>query len=166
VFPNTNNIKNVLEIGFLAGHSADLFLKLNETTIVHSFDSGAFQSVDAGKKYIDQLYPARHILIKGDSKQTIPLFIEKNNVKFDIILIDGGYDYDSVLSDFSNCKHLSHSDTLLIANNVLKDLNLIKYWNKEHTNVWNQFIQENIVEKIQDMDIDVGRGSVIGKYIL
>ena len=108
VFPNTNNIKNVLEIGFLAGHSADLFLKLNETTIVHSFDSGAFQSVDAGKKYIDQLYPARHILIKGDSKQTIPSFIEKNNVKFDIILIDGGYDYDSVLSDFSNCKHLSH----------------------------------------------------------
>ena len=164
VFPNTNNIKNVLEIGFLAGHSADLFLKLNETTIVHSFDSGAFQSVDAGKKYIDQLYPARHILIKGDSKQTIPSFIEKNNVKFDIILIDGGYDYDSVLSDFSNCKHLSHSDTLLIANNVLKDQNLIKYWNKEHTNVWNKLHEDKVVEKIENIDIDIGRGSVIGKY--
>ena len=29
-FSNLKNIKNVLEIGFLAGHSADLFLKLNK----------------------------------------------------------------------------------------------------------------------------------------
>ena len=53
------------------------FLKLNETVVVHSFDNGAFQSVAAGKKYIDQLYPKRHILIKGDSKETLPKFIEK-----------------------------------------------------------------------------------------
>lgn len=163
-FNDLNNIKNVLEIGFLAGHSADLFLKLNKNVIVHSFDNGAFQSVVPGKKYIDQLYPKRHILIKGDSKETLPKFIENNTIKFDIILIDGGFDYETMLADISNCKNLATSKTLLIVNNVLNNQKWIKYWNKEPTNVWNKLINEKLVEKIENMDIDIGRASVIGKY--
>ena len=118
---DTKSIKNILEIGFLAGHSADMFLKLNESVVVHSFDNIGFQSVAAGKKYIDQLYPERHILIKGDSKESLPKFIKTNNIKFDIILIDGGYDYDTVISDITNCKNLATSDTILIVNNVLNN---------------------------------------------
>lgn len=164
-FGNLKTIKNVLEIGFLGGHSADLFLKLNDTLTVHSFDLGAFQSVDVGKKYIDQLYPTRHVLIKGDSKQTIPSFIDKNKINFDIILIDGGYDYETVLTDLNNCKQLANTKTLLIVNNVLNNQKWIKYWNKEPTHVWNKLIKEKkVVEKIKNIDIDIGRGSVIGKY--
>ena len=164
-FTDLKCIKNVLEIGFLAGHSADLFLKFNDTLTVHSFDLGKFQSIDAGKKYIDTLYPRRHLLIKGDSKQTIPLFIKNNNIKFDIILIDGGYDYDTVFSDLNNCKQLANSNTLLIVNNVLKNQKWIKYWNIEHTNVWNKLSKDKVVETIEAIDIDIGRGTVIGKYI-
>ena len=162
----TKSIKNILEIGFLAGHSADMFLKLNESVVVHSFDNIGFQSVAAGKKYIDQLYPERHILIKGDSKESLPKFIKTNNIKFDIILIDGGYDYDTVISDITNCKNLATSDTILIVNNVLNNTTWIKYWNKEPTNVWNKLVHEKMVKKLEAIDIDVGRGTVIGKYIL
>jgi len=164
-FTDFKNIKNVLEIGFLAGHSAELFLKLNETLIVHSFDNGAFQSVNVGKKYIDDFYSKRHILIKGDSKQTLIKFIESNKIKFDIILIDGGYDYDTVLSDINNCKNISTHDTFLIVNNVLNNQKWIKYWNKEPTIIFNKLVEEKIIKKIENIDIDIGRGTVIGKYI-
>tara|TARA_B100000787_G_scaffold166269_2_gene151241 strand:- start:10746 stop:13265 length:2520 start_codon:yes stop_codon:yes gene_type:complete len=164
-FNDLKSIKNVLEIGFLAGHSAELFLKLNETIIVHSIDNASFQSVNVGKKYIDEFYPNRHILTKGDSKQTLIKFIETYKIKFDIILIDGGYDYDTVLSDINNCKNIATYDTLLIVNNVLNNQKWIKYWNKEPTIIFNKLVEEKIIKKIENIDIDIGRGTVIGKYL-
>ena len=163
---SVDTIKNILEIGFLAGHSAEFFLKLNTTCKVYSFDNGSFQSVDAGKKYIDELYPDRHILIKGNSIETIPKFIDINtNIVFDIILIDGSYEYKTILADIINCKRLASLDTLLIVNKVLSNENWIKSWNKDPTNVWNKLVDEKFVDKIENLDIDVGRASVVGKYV-
>ena len=62
-------IHNVLEIGFLRGHSAEMFLKMNSYVNVTSIGLGAFQSVTCGKRYIDKNYPKRHTLLKGNSKK-------------------------------------------------------------------------------------------------
>ena len=70
-FGDLNKIKNVLEIGFLAGHSCEMFMNLNENIHVTSFDLGAFQSVNVGKLYINNNYPNKLTLIKGDGKKTI-----------------------------------------------------------------------------------------------
>ena len=164
-FSDIKKINNVLEIGFLAGHSAEMFLKINKELNITSFDLGTFQSIDIGKQYIDMKYPNRHKLIKGDSKKTILEFIKKQPKKFDIILIDGGYEYETVVSDITNCKYLAHPDTLLIVNNVLHNNGYIKYWNKEPTKIWNKLVNDKVVIKKEHMDINTGRGSVIGKYI-
>lgn len=64
---------SVLEIGFNGGHSALLFLAITSPqTRVVSFDLGHYSCVFAAKKYIDSVFPGRHMLIKGDSTQTIP----------------------------------------------------------------------------------------------
>ena len=83
---------NVMEIGFNGGHSAQLFLETNKTLNLLSFNLGMYDYVLPAKKYIDILYPNRHTLILGDSTITVPKFINENqNVKFDVIFIDGGH---------------------------------------------------------------------------
>ena len=96
-----NEIKplKILEIGFNAGHSSELFLKNSKATVV-SFDLGYHSYVYYAKKYIDSIYPDRHTLILGDSNITIKQFNEET---FDIIFIDGGHDYECAKNDIINC---------------------------------------------------------------
>ena len=58
---------NVMEIGFNAGHSAEVFLKNNTSLTLTSFDLGNHEYVIPAKEYIDATYPNRHNLILGDS---------------------------------------------------------------------------------------------------
>ena len=75
---NKGNIIEVMEIGFNAGHSANIFLGSNSRIRLTSFDLGEHNYVNVGKKYIDTHYPNRHTLILGDSKITVPQFIKEN----------------------------------------------------------------------------------------
>ena len=163
--PNIDKtVHNVLEIGFLAGHSAEMFLKMNSYVNVTSVELGAFQSVACGKKYIDKNYPKRHTLLKGDSNEIIPIFVENTNIKFDIILIDGSYEEKVVRADIMNCKKLAHENTLLIINNVLMNERWVKYWNKWPTSVSKELIASKVLTCKKYMDVDVGRGTLFCKY--
>ena len=167
-FKDTKNIKNVLEIGFLAGHSSEYFLKLNSNVRVTSIDIGAFQSVDCGKRYIDLKYQGRHTLLKGDSRkilQELHTTRPNNDSQYDIILIDGSYKYTDVKSDITNCKSLSTTDTLIICNNVLHHSEYIKYWNKDPTRVWNESINNDLIKELKQIDIETGRGTAFGLYL-
>lgn len=160
---DVKNLKNILEIGFLAGHSAELFLKLNNNCYVTSVDECALQSVRAGKEYIDMHYPDRHLLIKGDSNKVLKDIIEENK-KYDLILIDGSFKYDVVKEDIFFCKELIHTDSIVIINSVLENKKWIKYWNKEIVEVVEEMINNDEIEKLEQIDIDVGRGSLFCKF--
>ncbi len=86
------NIRSVMEIGFNAGHSADVFLKNNNNISLTSFDLGSHNYLLTGKEYIDTTYPNRHMIILGNSVRTVPTFNRNNpTTKFDVIFIDGGH---------------------------------------------------------------------------
>ena len=88
---NNNKIKNILQVGFNAGHSSCLFLENNKQCNVVSFDIGTHDYVHIGKQYIDKTYPNRHELIRFYSKIAVPIYINTNkDIKFDLIFIDGG----------------------------------------------------------------------------
>ena len=72
----SKNIKTAMEIGFNAGHSAELFLKNNPELTLTSFDIGDHNYVLRGKQYIDKMFPGRHTLIIGDSTVSVPKFIK------------------------------------------------------------------------------------------
>tara|TARA_Y100000389_G_scaffold165984_1_gene170388 strand:+ start:416 stop:2896 length:2481 start_codon:yes stop_codon:yes gene_type:complete len=164
LFNIDKTVHNVLEIGFLAGHSAEMFLKMNSYVNVTSVELGAFQSVACGKKYIDKNYPKRHTLLKGDSNEIIPIFVENTNIKFDIILIDGSYEEKMVRADIMNCRDLAHENTLLIINNVLMNGRWVKYWNQSPTSVSKELIASKVLTCKKYMDIDVGRGTLFCTY--
>lgn len=163
---NANNMKNILEIGFNAGHSADLFLGVSPDIKVTSIDTGDNACVLSGKKYIDNKYPNRHNLIIGDSKTVIPLHMPQggNDSKYDMIYIDGGMDYETVISDLIHCKRVSSSTTLIILNRCIHG-EVTDVQSKTVQNVWKTVTDNLFIHELGYCDFGLqGRGMAWGIY--
>jgi predicted O-methyltransferase YrrM len=137
-----SNVTRVLEIGFNAGHSSELFLTHNPQVHVLSFDIGKHASVNIGKEYIDKTYPGRHTLIKGDSKNTLKAYREQHPDKqFDLLFIDGGHDFETAFSDLTNCKYFAHKDTIVIMDDICKG-------SYGPVRAWNNLIDAGVIEEL------------------
>ena len=134
---NNNEIKNVMEISFNRGHSAETFLSSNKNMHLTSFDIGEKSYLKHGKLFIDKTYPNKHELIIGDSVITVPEFYKNNNNKFDIIFIDGGHVYDIANADILNCKNIAQEKTIVILDDTIDEAKLMNIWNKGPTKAWN-----------------------------
>lgn len=164
---NDKSIHNVMEIGFNAGHSAELFLSSNPNINLVSFDIGSHEYVKLGKQFIDKTYPNRHTLIIGDSLNTVPEYFKKENKKFDIIFIDGGHDYDIAKGDILNCRKLAHDKTIVIIDDTISNnKKWIQHWNIGPNRAWKEAKDSNIIKEIGSLDFSSGRGQNWGYYIL
>ena len=129
----------VMEIGFNAGHSAEVFLKNNPTLELTSFDLGVHDYSSRAKEFIDMLYPNRHTLILGDSTVTVPKFSSEHpNAIFDVIFIDGGHTYDIATADILNCKMLAHKDTIVILDDTYYSSDYIHSYIIDVNKVWTE----------------------------
>jgi len=158
---------SVMEIGFNAGHSAEIFLKNNKDLTLVSFDLGKHPYVKVAKEYIDSVYPNRHTLILGNSKITVPRFISNNkDKKFDVIFIDGGHQYCIVKQDLNNCLHLAHKDTIVILDDTIYTYGWEKQWTIGPSRIWGEHLRQKKITELRRIDYDIGRGMSWGKYVL
>lgn len=159
------SIKNVMEIGFNAGHSAEIFLSENENIHLVSFDLNYHDYVKIGKQYIDETYPGRHTLITGNSNITVPEYCETNiDKKFDIIFIDGNHVYPVPMNDIFNCLPLAHKETILIMDDIIKTETWIKTWNVGPNRAWKECLELGLIREIGHKDCTKGRGYSWGYY--
>jgi predicted O-methyltransferase YrrM len=154
---------NIMEIGFNAGHSSELFLKSSPNSNVTSFDIGLHNYTIYGKEYIDQNFPNRHLLIIGDSVRSVPTF-SKTESKFDIIFIDGGHMYETARADLINCKSLATKDTIVIVDDTIYTKSLIRGWNEGPTRAWIEAVGEKIVYESGTIEFAPGFGCSWGVY--
>ena len=157
-----SSVKNILEIGFNAGHSSRTFLESNKNVHVTSFDLGVY-NYKPHKSEIDNKYPDRHTLIIGNSLDTIPKF--NNDKKYDLIFFDGGHEYNVSYNDLKNCKRLAHSDTLVIMDDVVRNKKL-SHFNLGPNKAWSQMITDKEIIELGQIDISDSRGFAYGRYIL
>lgn len=156
------DVLNVLEIGFNAGSSADIILANNLNTNLVSFDIGFHDYISLAEKYINEKYPNRHKLIIGDSTKTIPEF--ETDIKFDVIFIDGGHEYDTVIADLRNCKRFAHENTIVMLDDYSPNYDAC--YTVGPTRAWNEFIQNNEIKEINRKEYRLARGMVWGNYII
>ncbi len=162
-----NNIKNVMEIGFNAGHSSEIMLETNKNINLVSFDINIHKYTKVGKEYIDKTYVNRHTLIIGDSMISVPEYIKSNShKKFDLIFIDGGHDYKVAKADVENCRQLAHKDTIVIVDDVVYTIGSKRAWTIGPSNVWKEYVAGNLISEIAKEEYMQGRGMAWGKYIL
>jgi predicted O-methyltransferase YrrM len=140
-----------MQVGFNAGHSAEVFLENNPSATVASFDVALYSYTYLAKDFIETKFPNRHRLIVGDSTVTVPEFIAKNpDTKFDVIFLDGGYHYSVVNADIANCKALAHENTIII----LDDTEFYSYAKPENV-IPAEFVDPAMVVENDNVDTTV-----------
>lgn len=160
-------VVNVMEIGFNAGHSADLFLQKNPHIQLTSFDLGIHSYVVHAKEYIDLTHPQRHTLILGDSRTTVPLYKQEHpDTKFDCIFVDGGHDYEVANQDLENCRSLANENTLVLMDDVMFREDWARDWTIGPTQAWKEWLEQKRIVELGRKEYEQGRGMVWGKYVM
>jgi predicted O-methyltransferase YrrM len=161
----SKDTKSVLEIGFNAGHSADIFLQNPNVEMVTSFDICAHTYVGAAKEYIDTTYPGRHLLIQGDSINSVNTYANAHKgPKYDLIFIDGCHEYDYATKDLENCLVLAHEKTIIVIDDTIVDkVEWVYQWNVGPTLAWLKAIQSNKIIPIKSVNYFPGRGMSWGQ---
>jgi predicted O-methyltransferase YrrM len=81
---------------------------------------GEHRSSRIAKKLIDERFPGRHTLICGDSRKTVPEFKASNpDLRFDLVFIDGGHDYEVPKADLLNMRELASEGTAVILDDLI-----------------------------------------------
>ena len=157
---------DIMEIGFNAGHSAEVFLGNNPSSTLTSFDLGYHMYVNIGKEYIDMTYPNRHTLIIGNSNTTIPEYVNNNpNKLFDVIFIDGNHNYEIVNKDLKNCRQLAHKDTIVIIDDTIYTDGWKRNYTIGPTKAWIEYLEKGIITELNRVEYKSGVGMSWGKYI-
>jgi hypothetical protein len=165
-FASRPAVKEIMEIGFNAGHSAENFLLSNPNANVTSFDLGRVNAMQYGKDYIDATYPGRHTLIVGDSRQTVWQYkLDNPNKRFDVIFIDGGHTYDVAKVDIVHSSGLAHSDTIVIVDDIMYVSGWEAGWTVGPTKVWEEGKKFGEIQELGRVADRPGIGLVWGKYL-
>lgn len=119
------NARNIMEIGFNAGHSSLLYLLSNPNSKITIFDLCEHKYTMPCFKFLQSKFPNRLEIFGGDSTKTVKEFYEMNpNTKFDLIHIDGGHFNDVPNKDFFNSLKLA-SDIIIWDDTQMKELDTL-----------------------------------------
>jgi len=165
-FASRPHVKEIMEIGFNAGHSSETMLLANPSANITSFDIARVKAIEYGKTYIDNTFPGRHALVRGDSCKTVFEYKRNNpNKRFDLIFIDGGHTYDVAKVDIVHSSGLAHKDTIVVVDDVMYVPDWHAGWTIGPTKVWDEGKRCGEIHELGKLADRPGIGLVWGKYL-
>jgi hypothetical protein len=107
------------ELGFMAGHTALMFLEVLPTSTVYSFDLNDNPWTQRNVDMLKKKYGKRLEFIPGDSMMTIPEFKKTHpGVSCDVLMIDGSKDGKHRIKDMRTFRSMSHAGAQLFLDEV------------------------------------------------
>ena len=159
-------VKQVCEIGFNAGHSALFWLAASHKTNLLSFDIGLHAYSKVMADYISSAYPGRFKIIWGSSTESVPKFVKEeqnsgSTIACDVIVVDGGHDYEVAIADLRNMRAFARSSRHLL---VIDDTPCMASWCVGPGKAWQAM--RNVVKPLLGCTNypDTDRGFSVGYY--
>ena len=121
------------ETGFGLARSAWAMLEANPEVRVVSFDVGEHPVVGQVWKRLSDKFGDRVFLYLGDSKITVPQY----KWDYDLVIIDGGHDYDTAWSDLANLREPGRE--------VIFDDLVDQPWAQGCVAAWNEAVESGLV---------------------
>jgi predicted O-methyltransferase YrrM len=162
-----DSFKSILEIGFNAGHSSEIFLCNNKDVQLTSIDLGYWYYTKFGVRFLSRKFKNQIKIIYKDSIDAISDFSSiKENTFFDLIYVDGNHDYQYAMADMLNCKKFANSNSLVMLDDVVLSDDYRSVANSGPTRVWKELVNSGYIFEIKCYHFkDVNRGVAVGKYI-
>mmetsp|Transcript_52073 Transcript_52073/g.91492 ORF Transcript_52073/g.91492 Transcript_52073/m.91492 type:complete len:297 (+) Transcript_52073:106-996(+) len=155
---NLWNFRTVCETGFNAGDSALRFLAQTDAQ-VYEFDLCEHQYSRPAADYLDKKFPNRLHLTCGDSMKTLPEFRKRyNNVKCDLVIIDGGHSLEVATADLQNLALMAHENALV----VIDDAPCTASWCEGPTEAWKEFVDNGCIVAPTEIGMNPYRGFSYG----
>lgn len=108
-------VRTICETGFNYGHSAFNFLTSNDNVVVHSFDLGSHPYTKYMADYLSAKFPKRFFIHYGDSRKSVPQFLQKrSDIICDFIFIDGSHTYYVAKSDLENFLKVAGNENIIV----------------------------------------------------
>jgi len=140
-----SNNANVCEIGFNAGHSSILILSASSNINLTIFDIDEHNYSILCLDYIKSVFNNNIDYIEGNSIYTIPLFINNNDIKYDLIHIDGGKNKECIINDMKNANILIKPNGIIIINDTHFEY---------ISDIVDNYIKSNEYEEIQLLELN------------
>jgi predicted O-methyltransferase YrrM len=132
----------ICEVGFNCGFSSWAFLQASPSVLVWSFDLADYAYSAAAKAHIDELFPGRHTLVRGDSHFELPAFAKAHpELAFDVIFVDGDHSLEGARTDLLDLRALATADTVV----VMDDITPWKWYGEGPTQAWREEVEAGTI---------------------
>ncbi|MCH1611942.1 MAG: class I SAM-dependent methyltransferase [Flavobacteriales bacterium] len=161
-----DSFKNILEIGFNAGHSSEIFLCNNQNVELISIDLGFWYYTKFGDRFLSRKYENQIKVIYKDSIEALKDFSTiQEGTFFDLIYIDGNHEYEYAMADMLNCKKFASPESIVMLDDVILSDDYRSLANSGPTKVWKELVSSKDIIEIKCYHFkDLNRGVAIGKY--
>jgi len=127
-------------------------------TVIIKMDTGEEMeaSLDKTEK---KNFPVNTMIIWGNSLDVLPV-LKKRNVRFDLVLIDGDHNYDTVSQELSFLKDITYPASMVVCD----DYNSERHSNKDSSYISYES-HSGVVDKFTDLDLDSAKGVGVNQAI-